>query len=146
MKYQYKVVPFIGQSTGQVSPAEVATQLETVIGDYVARGWEFYQLSDVNVEVQPGCIAGLLGAKAHYARFDQLIFRAEREVIEPISQAERTALSESRSIQPSQSSDKPTGRNAEADVDNQDSLSYCYHCGADVPAGSRNCAECGKSL
>lgn len=75
MTYQFKVVPFIGQIKGNQSSADVAKQLEAVISQHSTQGWEFYQLSDVNIEVQPGCLAGLLGAKVSYVRFDQLIFR-----------------------------------------------------------------------
>lgn len=78
MKYEYKVIPFIGQNKGILSAADVARQLETAINEQIARGWEFQQLSDVNIEVQPGCISGLFGAKVQYVRFDQLIFRAAR--------------------------------------------------------------------
>jgi hypothetical protein len=46
---------------------------------YVSSGWELYQLVDVNIEVQPGCIAGLFGATTQYIRFDQLIFRSAIE-------------------------------------------------------------------
>jgi hypothetical protein len=77
MEYRYKVVPFIGQSRGGLSAGNVAKQLEIAISQEVAQGWEFYQLSDVNIEVQPGCLAGLFGAKVQYIRFDQLIFRAD---------------------------------------------------------------------
>jgi hypothetical protein len=70
MDYRYKVVPFIGQNRGDLSPDAVARQLEITIVESVAQGWEFYQLADVNIEVQPGCIGGLLGAKAQYVRFD----------------------------------------------------------------------------
>lgn len=76
--YQYKVVPFIGQSRGSLSAADVSRQLESAISQHVSEGWEFYQLADVNIEVQPGCISGLFGAKVQYVRFDQLIFRAPR--------------------------------------------------------------------
>jgi hypothetical protein len=77
MGYQYKVVPFIGQAKGSLSAAAVAQQLEMVILQYASQGWEFFQLSDVNIEVQPGCLSGLFGAKVQYVRFDQLIFRAD---------------------------------------------------------------------
>jgi hypothetical protein len=77
MGFQYKVVPFIGHTKGSLSAIEVARQLETVIRQHAALGWEFHQLSDVNIEVRPGCISGLFGAKVEYARFDQLIFRAD---------------------------------------------------------------------
>jgi hypothetical protein len=78
-RYRYKVVPFIGRSSGSLSASAVADQLEAEIARHAAAGWEFYQLSDVNIEVQPGCIAGLFGATTQYVRFDQLIFRATGE-------------------------------------------------------------------
>ena len=78
MRYRYRVIPFIGQSKGSISPSEVASQLENVISEHAVDGWEFYQLSDVNIEVQPGCLAGLFGAKTQYMRFDQVIFRTEQ--------------------------------------------------------------------
>jgi len=74
--HEFKVLPFIGQSRGTLSASDVAIQLETTIRQQVAQGWEFYQLADVNIEVQPGCLAGLFGAKVQYVRFDQLIFRS----------------------------------------------------------------------
>lgn len=76
---RYKVVPFIGRTHGSVSASDVASQLESAIQEHASAGWEFYQLSDVNIEVQPGCIAGLFGATVQYVRFDQLIFRSTKE-------------------------------------------------------------------
>jgi hypothetical protein len=76
--FRYRVIPFIGQSTGSLSASDVANQLEATISLHVSQGWEFYQLSDVNIEVQPGCLAGLFGAKVQYVRFDQLIFRLRK--------------------------------------------------------------------
>ena len=78
VRYQYKVVPFIGRSVGNLSASAVAEQLEAEIARHAAAGWEFCQLSDVNIEVQPGCLAGLFGATTQYVRFDQLIFRAAK--------------------------------------------------------------------
>ena len=80
LEYEYKVIPFIGQSRGGLSAVEVARQLEAVINEHASRGWEFHQMSDVNIEVQPGCIGGLFGAKVQYVRFDQLIFKAAQGV------------------------------------------------------------------
>jgi hypothetical protein len=76
--YEYKVIPFIGQSKKSLSASQVAQQLESVIAQQSSAGWEFCQLSDVNIEVQPGCIGGLFGASVQYVRFDQLIFRKAR--------------------------------------------------------------------
>lgn len=76
--YEYKVTAFIGQSKGTLSANDVSRQLESVIAQHAAAGWEFCQLGDVNVEVQPGCLAGLFGASVHYVRFDQLIFKRRK--------------------------------------------------------------------
>lgn len=76
-KYQYQVVPFIGKIKSSQSAAEVSVQLQGIINQYAAQGWEFYQLNDVNIEVKPGCLASLFGARAAYIQFDQLIFRRE---------------------------------------------------------------------
>lgn len=75
MSYEYKVVPFIGSTKGKQGPDVVAGQLTTLINHEAAAGWELYQMGDVNIEVQPGCLAGLLGRHASYMRFDQLVFR-----------------------------------------------------------------------
>lgn len=75
MTYQYKVVPFIGRITGKQTAVDVAKQLEDTIAHYTGQGWEFQQLSDVNIEVKPGCLAALLGARVTYINFDQIIFR-----------------------------------------------------------------------
>ena len=75
MKYQYKIVPFIGKIRSDQGADIAAQQLESVISQYVNAGWEFVQLGDVNIEVQPGCLAGLFGQKSAYITFDQIIFR-----------------------------------------------------------------------
>ena len=75
MKYEYKVLPFIGKIKSGEGAEVAARQLQVVISEYAASGWEFVQLGDVNIEIQPGCLAGLLGQKAVYVKFDQLIFR-----------------------------------------------------------------------
>jgi hypothetical protein len=75
MAYQYQVVPFIGKIKSSQSASDVAAQLQAVISQYAVQGWEFYQIGDVNIEVKPGCLAGLFGAKIAYMRFDQIIFR-----------------------------------------------------------------------
>lgn len=73
--FKYKVVPFIGTIKGSQGAELVSTQLQGVIDEYVSQGWEFYELTNTNIEVRPGCIAGLFGASVTYSRFDQIIFR-----------------------------------------------------------------------
>jgi hypothetical protein len=78
-KYRYRVVPFIGRiQTGFFSSDNARTvseQLQNVIDEQASYGWDFYSLEKVNIEVQPGCIGGLLGQSASYITSDQVIFR-----------------------------------------------------------------------
>jgi hypothetical protein len=77
-KYQYRVIPFIGAINSGQTASDVSQQLEAEINRHAAQGWEFWTLNDVNIQVNPGCLAGLLGAKASYMAFDQLVFRREQ--------------------------------------------------------------------
>ncbi len=70
----YKVVPFMGKVKG--STGDVSAQLENIINQYESDGWEFVQLSQVTIEVKPGCIAGLIGRRGiEYTTYDQIIFK-----------------------------------------------------------------------
>jgi len=75
MSFIYRVIPFIGKIKNTQSAADVSDQLEALIDDGAKEGWVFDQLSNVNIEVQPGCLAGLFGAKVAYTRFDMVIFK-----------------------------------------------------------------------
>jgi len=72
---RYRVVPFIGRIKSSQSASEVSQQLEVAINEGAQQGWEFSHLSSVNIEVKPGCLAGLLGSKSEYVRYDMVIFR-----------------------------------------------------------------------
>jgi hypothetical protein len=75
LRYEYRVVPFIGKIKGKQAAAEVSRQLQAVIQENANQGWEFCQITDVNIEIAPGCLGSLLGGKESYARFDQVVFR-----------------------------------------------------------------------
>lgn len=77
--YQFRVIPFMGRIKGSGSADEVSAQLQSAIAALAREGWEFDSLGNVNIEVQPGCLGALLGAKANYVRYDQLIFRQRME-------------------------------------------------------------------
>lgn len=66
-RYEYMVVPFVGRlKSGLFSvqdAGDVSKQLSGVINQHVSQGWEFYAFNDVNIEIKPGCLAGLFGAK-----------------------------------------------------------------------------------
>lgn len=87
IKSEYKVVPFIGRLQSGQNAEEVSNQLQAVIDQHSKQGWEFHTLNDVNIEVRPGCLAGLFGAKASYIQFDQIIFRRDAivpTIVDPI--------------------------------------------------------------
>jgi hypothetical protein len=150
MSYRYKVVPFIGQSKGNLSAADVADQLERAIRRHASEGWEFYQLSDANIEIQPGCISGLFGAKVQYVRFDQLIFRSlNSDASEPALQRagiERTR--EGREEQGRSNDGRPAiSTTVDSTKESEPWLSpFCYHCGEEVPSGSASCPSCRQKL
>jgi len=73
--FEYKVVPFEGRIKSGQAVNEVSIQLQSAIAQYAVGGWEFYQLDEVDIAVEPGCLAGFLGAKVSYASYNQLIFR-----------------------------------------------------------------------
>ena len=72
---KYRVLPFIGKIKGSQSAKDVSDQLEVLLNQGTKEGWEFVQINNVNIEVQPGCLAGIFGAKADYVRFDMAVFR-----------------------------------------------------------------------
>lgn len=74
-KYQYKVVPFMGVLNSGETADKVSIQLQALIDEYVNQGWDFYIINDVSIQVKPGCLQGLLGAKDTYMTYDQVVFR-----------------------------------------------------------------------
>ena len=78
MNYEYKVVAFIGSAKRSDSADLIAGQLTDTINGNAVDGWELFQMGDVNVEVKPGCLAGLFGANVAYICFDQIVFRRQR--------------------------------------------------------------------
>jgi hypothetical protein len=74
-KYEYKVVPFIGKVNDKQGADVAGKQLAEVIAKNTYGDWELHQVTNVNIEVKPGCVPALFGAKEAYVRFDQVIFR-----------------------------------------------------------------------
>lgn len=78
-EYEYNVVPFIGQIKKGVVNTEtagtVSKQLRDLINPMAMQGWEFYRIDKVDIQVKPGCLASLFGAKTSFITFDQVIFR-----------------------------------------------------------------------
>lgn len=77
MHYRYKVVPFLSSIKEGASAEQAGNQLQQVIDKTVSAGWELHQVANVNIEIQPGCLGALFGAKAAWVVYNQLIFRRE---------------------------------------------------------------------
>ncbi len=80
--FEYRVIPFIGNIRGgmfsQENATTVANQLEKLINEGARNGYELYRIDPVQIQVNPGCLGGLLGQKEAYIRFDQVIFRRQK--------------------------------------------------------------------
>ena len=78
-KYCYKVVPFIASISGGYFSKDNAdtasSQLQSLIDEFVADGWEYYRMDKIDIEVKPGCLGSVFGASARYITYDQAIFR-----------------------------------------------------------------------
>lgn len=86
-RYVYVVSPFIGSIKGNQTAKDVSEQLQTLINKHAQKGWEFCSVSEVNIEVAPGCLAGLFGKGNEYTKYDQVIFRR------PLTEEEEKAAS-----------------------------------------------------
>jgi len=79
MRYEYRVVPFLGQLKREIADMEtarkVSEQLQAVIDEHSKQGWEFYRVDKVNIQIAPGCLGSLTGQRAGLITFDQVIFR-----------------------------------------------------------------------
>lgn len=78
MSYEYKVMPFIPAVESIEAATTASAHLEAEINEQAVNGWEFHQLGSVSVAVNPGCLAGLFGAKKTSLQLDQLIFRKQK--------------------------------------------------------------------
>ena len=74
-QYEYMVVPFMGKLKSRQTASDVSVQLQSLINQNASQGWELDQIQAVNIEVKPGCLAGVFGAKDVYIKIDQVVFR-----------------------------------------------------------------------
>ncbi len=74
----YKVVHFRPQLehafAGGAKGRPVEIQLQTMLNEHAAEGWELVDYETVHVNVKAGCIASLLGRRDEIIRHDVMIF------------------------------------------------------------------------
>lgn len=134
---RYRVIPFIGKVKRYQSANDVSNQLEALINEGAKEGWQFEQVNNVNIEVQPGCLAAIFGAKVDYVRFDMVIFKK-------VIRDNTLAVDLAGLIAPDNDQQENYSL-ADGEVNNPDT-SFCYHCGEELKAPSSICPSCGKEL
>ena len=70
---RYSVLPFLGNVHSGAQASEVAKQLEALLNRAAAADADLALISAANTRIAPGCLAGLTGKKADWARHDQVI-------------------------------------------------------------------------
>jgi hypothetical protein len=79
MTYQYHMVqvpPNIIVKAKGYKGNEAAAYLQETVTQMAAQGWEFYRVDPIGVEIQPGCLAALLGARVQQMTYYVVTFRA----------------------------------------------------------------------
>lgn len=95
MAYVYETISFAGYvEDTEVKPNLVAKQLNDLINRQASTGWEFYQISSVNIYVNPGCLSALIGIKGFEKKYDMAIFRKSIEQVADEMGVLRDKLSE----------------------------------------------------
>lgn len=79
MMQDYRVAPFIGNSTGALRPGDVARQLEELLNAGARDRLDLAALGPVSISISPGCLGGLLGRESSRIQFDQLVMGPIRD-------------------------------------------------------------------
>jgi hypothetical protein len=80
--YEYKMIqmpPTIAVQAKAAHGQEAAAYLENVVNEWASRGWEFFRVDTLGVITAPGCLAGLLGAKANLIEYFVVTMRRPRQ-------------------------------------------------------------------
>lgn len=76
--YVYKMVqipPNIQIDEGTSTKGRAAAYLEGVVNVSAAQGWEFFRVDEIGIQINPGCLGGLFGAKAQRVGYYVVTFR-----------------------------------------------------------------------
>lgn len=58
---------------------EAAAFLERTVNSMANMGWDFYRVDEVGVDLMPGCLGALLGARVNHVVYYVVTFRRQRE-------------------------------------------------------------------
>lgn len=78
MAYEYKMIQIprtITVKAKELQGNEAADYLQSLTNQLAAEGWEFFRVDEIGVEVEPGCLASLLGVNKTLIRYYVVTFR-----------------------------------------------------------------------
>lgn len=77
--WEYEVVPFSAAiRAGANRAASAAKQFHDLLQEMEGKGLEYYRMDHYSLVEQPGCLAGLFGAKASVITYDVAVFRRRK--------------------------------------------------------------------
>lgn len=132
--WEYIVVPFVGRLRNSLLDSadvqSVSAELHTLINHYASQNWLFYSIEKINIHVEPGCLASLLGVKVRMMTIDQIIFRR------PLAEGSSRVTYEEIATQiQNQQLAVPTSATA-----------TCPHCGQPAHPDAKHCRHCYQSI
>lgn len=82
MVQQYKMIQIPPNISirGAERGMEAAQYMEQLANAQAQAGWEFFRVDTVGVQVQPGCLGGLMGRKTETIDYFVVTFRRETAV------------------------------------------------------------------
>ena len=72
----FKVVAFMANVQEGQSPDVAGKQLEKVINDHEAHGWEYVRVENVTMKINPGCLSFMSGPT--YSTYDYVVFKQRK--------------------------------------------------------------------
>lgn len=76
VRYRYKMIQIPPTLvTRKAKGADAASYLEEVVNAEAQGGWEFWRVDSIGVQVEPGCLGALAGARASHTIHYVITFR-----------------------------------------------------------------------
>lgn len=73
--YRMEQIPRNIRTDGVEGGSEASDYLQIVVDRMTAKGWDFFRVDTVGVEIPPGCLFALFGAKPEYKQYFVVTYR-----------------------------------------------------------------------
>ena len=76
--YSYKMVqipPNIQINEGASTKGVAASYLEAVVNEYAQKGWDFFRVDQIGIQIYPGCLSRLVGVGVQTVAYYVVTFR-----------------------------------------------------------------------